>query len=128
MFIKAGTLEELAEKAGIDAGGLAKTVAMYNESVASGSDDLGREYMPRTISTGPYYAVIHLGSSATSSVGIIVDKDMRVLRKDGSVVPNLYATGEVLGSGATLGSVFAPGMMLTPALALGRWLGMTLEI
>mgnify|MGYP006181454869 CR=1 FL=1 len=30
---------------------------------------------------------------------------------------------EVLGSGATLGDAFVPGMMLTPALALGRWLG-----
>lgn len=34
----------------------------------------------------------------------------------------------VLGSGTTLGSTFGPGMMLTPALSLGRWLGMTLPI
>jgi fumarate reductase flavoprotein subunit len=128
MFFKAESLEELAKKAGIDAEGLAQTVETYNANVGSGSDPLGREYMPRKISQGPYYAVIHLGSSATSSVGIVVDKDMRVLKEDGTVVPNLYATGEVLGSGATLGSVFTPGMMLTPALALGRWLGMTLEI
>ena len=39
-----------------------------------------------------------------------------------------YAAGEVMGSGTTLGSTFAPGMMLTPALSLGRWLGMTLPI
>lgn len=128
MFFKADSLEELAKKAGIDAEGLVQTVDAYNASVESGSDPLGREYMPRKISEGPYYAVIHLGSSATSSVGIVVDKDMRVLKEDGTVVPNLYATGEVLGSGATLGAVFTPGMMLTPALALGRWLGMTLEI
>ena len=49
-----------------------------------------------------------------------------MLRDDGGVVPNLYAAGEVLGSGATLGDAFVPGMMLTPALALGRWLGNTL--
>ena len=47
---------------------------------------------------------------------------------DGSIVPNLYAAGEVLGSGVTLGKAFAPGMMLTPALALGRWLGNTLPV
>jgi len=29
----------------------------------------------------------------------------------------------VLGSGATMGAGFAPGMMLTPALTLGRLLG-----
>ena len=53
---------------------------------------------------------------------------VRVQRGDGSVVPNLYAAGEVLGSGVTLGKAFAPGMMLTPALALGRWLGNTLPV
>ncbi|MDG2243487.1 MAG: FAD-dependent oxidoreductase [Rhodospirillaceae bacterium] len=128
MFFKADTLKELAEKAGIDSDELAKTVARYNESVSSGSDHLGREYMPREIVSGPYYAIIHLGSSATSSVGIVVDKDMRVLKKDGSPILNLYATGEVLGSGSTLGHVFTPGMMLTPALSIGRWLGMTLPV
>jgi len=30
--------------------------------------------------------------------------------------------------GATLGPAFVPGMMLTPALSLGRMLGMTLPI
>ena len=84
--------------------------------------------MPRPIATGPYYAIIHLGSSATSSVGIVVDKDLRVLKEDGTLIENLYAAGEVLGSGATLGAVFTPGMMLTPALTLGRWLGMTLPV
>ncbi len=128
MFFKADTLKELAEKAGIDSDGLAQTVSEYNESVSSGSDSFGREYMPRKIMTGPFYAVIHLGSSATSSVGIVVDKDMRVLKKDGSPILNLYATGEVLGSGSTLGHVFTPGMMLTPALSIGRWLGMTLPV
>lgn len=128
MFFKADSLEELARKADIDAEGLTQTVDAYNESVGSGSDPLGREYMPRKISAGPYYAIIHLGSSATSSVGIVVDKDMRVLKEDGTPIPNLYATGEVLGSGSTLGHVFTPGMMLTPALSLGRWLGMTLPV
>lgn len=128
MFHKADSLEELAQKAGIDAAGLQKTVKTYNASVESGKDKLGREYMPRKIENGPYYAVIHLGSSATSSVGITVDKDMRVLKENGEAIPNLYATGEVLGSGATLGHVFTPGMMLTPALSIGRWLGMTLPV
>lgn len=128
MFHTADTLEDLAEKAGIDAAGLARTVASYNESVESGRDPLGRVYMPRPIANPPYYAVIHLGSSATSSVGIVTDDACRVLNAAGEPIPNLYATGEVLGSGATLGAVFTPGMMLTPALALGRWLGRTLPI
>lgn len=128
MFFMADTLEDLADNAGIDADGLASTVASYNAAVETGEDEFGRSYMPRKIENGPYYAVIHLGSSATSSVGITVDKDMRVLKENGEAIPNLYATGEVLGSGATLGHVFTPGMMLTPALSLGRWLGMTLPV
>lgn len=128
MFHTADTLEELAEKAEIDAAGLARTVTTYNASVDSGEDAFGRQYMPRKIENGPYYAIIHLGHSATSSVGIVTDDQCRVLKENGEPVPNLYAAGEVMGSGATLGAVFTPGMMLTPALALGRWLGQTLPV
>jgi fumarate reductase flavoprotein subunit len=84
--------------------------------------------MPRPIVQAPFYAVTQLGHSATSSAGITVDRELRVLRGDRSVVPNLRAAGEVLGSGVSLGDAFAPGMMLTPALALGRWLGNTLPL
>jgi fumarate reductase flavoprotein subunit len=128
MFHKAGTLDELAAKAGIDADGLKATVAEYNTAHATGNDRFGRTYMPRPIANPPYYAIIHLGSSATSSVGIVTDDACRVLTAQGEPIPNLYAAGEVLGSGATLGAVFTPGMMLTPALALGRWLGRTLPV
>jgi fumarate reductase flavoprotein subunit len=54
---------------------------------------------------------------------VVVDDGLRVLRGDGTPVRHLYAAGEVLGSGATMGDGFAPGMMLTPALTLGRLLG-----
>ena len=84
--------------------------------------------LPLPLAKGPFYAITLLGHSATSSTGVVVDGQMRVLRGNGQPVPNLYATGEVLGSGATLGNAFVPGMMLTPALAIGRMLGMTLPI
>lgn len=129
LFHRGDTLEELAQRAQIDLAGLRNSIAEYNAAVRSGKDRLGRQHLPREIAaTGPFYAVTHLGHSATSSTGVVVDEQLRVVRGDGSAVPNLYAAGEVLGSGATLGTAFAPGMMLTPALALGRWLGMTLPI
>ena len=128
MFHQAATLDELAAKARLNANGLRASIAAYNQSVTSGRDALGRTHMPRQIMKPPYYAVIHLGHSATSAIGVAVDKDMRVTRPDGTPIPGLYATGEVMGSGASLGDAFAPGMMLTPALALGRWLGQTLLI
>ena len=128
MFAKAGTLAELAAEADLDPEGLRATVAEYNGAVASGRDALGREHLPLPIGKPPFYAITHLGSSATSSAGIVVDAQLRVLTGGGEPVPNLYAAGEVLGSGATLGATFAPGMMLTPALVLGRLLGERLPL
>ena len=128
MFARAGSLVELATAAEVDAEGLAQTVRAYNKAVASGEDPLGREHLPAPIAQPPFYAITHLGSSATSSAGVAVNKDHQVLRGNQEPVPGLYAAGEVLGAGTTLGSAFAPGMMLTPALAVGRWLGMTLPV
>ena len=129
MFAKADSLGELAAKIKVNAVGLAATVRDYNASVESWADPLlGREYMPRRIEKAPFYAVIHMGHSATSSTGLVVDRQLRVLGADRKPIPNLYAAGEVLGSGVTLGNAFTPGMMLTPALALGHWLGETLPL
>ncbi|MFZ9905502.1 MAG: FAD-dependent oxidoreductase [Steroidobacteraceae bacterium] len=129
MFHRADTLEALAEKARIELEGLRSSIRDYNSSVKTGSDAFGRKHFPMSIGEkGPFYAVTHLGHSATSSAGVVVDQQLRVVRGNGEPIPNFYAAGEVLGSGATLGNAFAPGMMLTPALALGRWLGMTLPI
>ena len=129
MFHRADSLEALAAKARIELDGLRTSIRDYNAATKSGSDAFGRKYFPMPIGErGPYFAVTHLGHSATSSAGVVVDEQLRVVRGNGEPIPNFYAAGEVLGSGATLGNAFAPGMMLTPALALGRWLGMTLPI
>ncbi len=129
MFVRADSLEALAQACGIDAAALARTVRDYNAAVQRrGGDALGRQHMPAPIAKPPFYAVTHLGHSATSAAGVVVDSTMRVLRGSGEPVPNLYAAGEVLGSGASLGNAFVPGMMLTPALVIGRHLGRTLPI
>jgi fumarate reductase flavoprotein subunit len=128
MFVRADSLEALGEAAGIQVDPLKESVSSYNRSVSLQADFLGREHLPMMISRPPFYAICHLGHSATSSTGLAVDKQLRVIDAKGDPIEGLYATGEVLGSGATLGDAFAPGMMLTPALALGRWLGLTLPL
>lgn len=128
MFESAGSPEALAGKLGIDPAGLAATLAQYNAAVASGSDPLGRQHMPQLLDTPPYYGIVHLGSSATSSTGVAVDGKLRVLRGDGVPVAGLYAAGEVLGSGVMVGDAFVPGMLITPALSFGRLLGQTLPL
>ncbi len=127
MFAKADTLDALAQAAGIDAGGLAATVAAYNAAIATGAPDpMGRQHRPLPIKQGPFYAIRVQGTSISSTVGLAVDADLRVIDKDNKPIANLYAAGELLGSGQTMGDSFCGGMMATPALTFGRLLGQRL--
>jgi fumarate reductase flavoprotein subunit len=129
MFARAESLAALAERVGMPPAALARSVEDYNAALAGGREDaFGRQHRPRAIRRGPFYAIRHQGHAATSSAGVAVDRDLRVLRGDGSAVPNLYAAGEVLGSGVSVGNAFAAGMMLTPALTFGRLLGERLPL
>lgn len=120
----APSLAELAAHAGIDAAALVETVERYNGFVSGGADpDFGRRYLPAPIEKPPYYAIQNLGASPVSFAGIDVDARLRVRREDGSVIPGLFAAGEILGACATSGSSFCDGMLLGPALVLGRRVG-----
>jgi fumarate reductase flavoprotein subunit len=124
MFFKADSIGELARWTGIDAGGLEYTVAAYNESQTAGKDPVfGRTHMPLPISKPPYYAIRLQGYSILVFGGLAVDTSLRVIREDGSPIPNLYAAGEVLGKAALTGSAYVGGMSITPALTFGRMLG-----
>ncbi len=127
-FTRADSLDALAQQAGIDPAGLVRSVRDYNDAVNRGADRLGRTHLPRRIEKPPFYAIRHQGHSTTSTVGLAVDGALRVRRATGGVVPNLYAAGELLGAGQTQGRSFVGGMMVTPALAFGRWLGQRLPL
>jgi fumarate reductase flavoprotein subunit len=124
MFARGQTLNELAVRAGLNPVNLAEAVAGYNAALAAGAaDPLGREARPAPIAQGPFYAIRMQGWSSTSSVGLAVDGDLRVVTRSGAPIPNLYAAGEVLGTGATMGNAFVGGGILTSALTFGRLLG-----
>ncbi len=125
-FFSAGTLEELADAAGIDASGLETTVRRYNEAQVHGSDPLGRQHMPAPIATPPFYAIRFQGCNVISPIGILTDATLRALRANGEAIPNLYVAGEIIGSCQLMGRSAAGGMMATPALSFGRLLGETL--
>lgn len=55
--------------------------------------------------------------------GLDIDADCAVRTEAGAPIPGLFAVGEVIGAGATCGNSFCSGMLLTPALTLGRRLG-----
>lgn len=127
MFNKASTLDDLAKAAGIDAGGLAASVAGYNDATKNGTaDPMGRQHRPLPIEQGPFYAIRVQGTSISSTVGLAVDELLHVIDQNNKPIANLYAAGEVLGSGQTMGDSFCGGMMATPALTFGRLLGQSL--
>ena len=79
--------------------------------------------MPVPVKRAPFYAIKAHGWKFMSFGGLAADGQLRVLRKDGSPIPNLYAAGEILGAGTTMGRSHVGGMCVTPALTLGRLLG-----
>ena len=124
---RAACLRELAEFAGIEPAGLLQTVAEYNDAVVVGVDAaFGRRHLPAAIDTAPFYAIENHGVTLITFAGVDVDTALRVRREDGTAVPGLYSVGEIIGSAVYNGNSFCSGMSLTPALALGRRLGLTL--
>lgn len=120
---RADTLEELAAQTGIDAAGLARTVARFNEMAAAGKDDdFGKgvsafdtyagdpanEPNPclGPIAKPPFYAmVMHPGDLGTKG-GLLTNEQAQVLREDGTTVPGLYAAGN--SSACVMGNYY-PG-------------------
>jgi fumarate reductase flavoprotein subunit len=119
---RADTVEELARRAGVDAAGLARTVSAWNAACAAGSDPLGRNDLT-PIAEPPFYALRSEGVTVISWGGLTVDAELRVTDEAGTPIPGLYAAGEVLGATTTMGNGFCSGMVVTPAMTLGRLLG-----
>ena len=119
----ADDLEVLAREAGIDAGGLVRSVEAWNGAITSGSDPVGREHLEGPIGTPPFYAVLTHALVVITFGGITVDGDLRVVDDQGVPIPGLYAAGEVLGASAAMGDAFCGGMSVTPSISFGRILG-----
>ncbi len=105
--VTAGSIEELAGKLNMPAEQLAKTVEEYNAAVeAGGTDSFGRSYdgtvtaynvAVNKIEGDKYYAVPLKALVVMTLGGVTVNDKMQVLAEDGTVIPGLYAAGEVTG-------------------------------
>ena len=93
-IVKADTLEELANKMGIDPQGLAATVEEYNQLCADGYDPLGKgaAYL-KPITTAPFYAAQYYPSSYGTLGGIKVNSNLEVLDQNDQVITGLYSAG-----------------------------------
>ena len=103
---RADSLEELAEKTGMDPERLGVSVSKINQYTADGYDP--DYYLEKkalfSIEEGPFYAVeVVLGMYATVG-GSQVTKDLQVVNTKGEIVPGLYAIG--LDAGGLYGDTY----------------------
>lgn len=94
-----GSPEEVAALAGIDADGLASTVAEWNLTVEAGGEDVfGRDLATATVLEGESWVALRLTPGLAKNFGgVATDEIARVLDTDGTPIAGLYAAGEVAG-------------------------------
>ncbi|HEY6644438.1 FAD-dependent oxidoreductase [Povalibacter sp.] len=124
MFFKGQSIKDLAKNAAIDVNGLQRTVQDYNAGVRNKRDSLGRQFLPSEIAKPPFYAFEVSGGNIIGFGGLAVNGDMQLLRRDGSVIKNLYAAGEVIGLAHVAGNAAVQGSGVTPSVTFGRQVGL----
>lgn len=135
VIVKAGSIEELAEKIEVPVAELTATVERFNGFASTGVDEdfhrgesaYDKYYSDHTvkpnpslgaIDQGPFYAVKIVPGDLGTKGGLVTDERARVLRADGSVIEGLYAAGNA--SAAVMGNTYAgPGATIGPAITFG---------
>ncbi|MFQ5858929.1 MAG: FAD-binding protein [Anaerolineae bacterium] len=113
----------MAETLHLDPEALHETLEAYHRAVMGGEDEFGRTDFAEPLRP-PYYGVQVTGALFHTQGGLKVDKRARVLRTDGTPVPNLYAGGGVAVGVSGSGSAgYIAGNGLLAALGLGKIAG-----
>jgi tricarballylate dehydrogenase len=133
--IKAGSIAELAGKFELDPVALEKTIADFNAAVRPGTfdhrilDDCRTEgltppktHWARKIETPPFYAYPVRPGITFTYLGTRVNKQARMLMKDGKQAANMFAAGEIM-AGNVLGKGYAAGIGMTIGSVFGRVAG-----
>jgi len=116
------TLEEAAQKAGIDSDALAQTVTTFNQAVDSGSDEaFGRTKFNGKVAQAPFVIVKLQAINHLTYGGLVTDLDTHVLKPDGTSIPGLYAAGDVVAGFE--GAVHQTGECLTIVMHYGQVAG-----
>ena len=98
-IVVADTLDEMAEKLGMDADTLKATVESFNASVEAGEDKdgLGRTLFSTKLTKGPWVATPRTACLHHTMGGVTIDTACRVLNEGGEAIKGLYAAGEITG-------------------------------
>ena len=92
------TYEELAKAMGVDEATFAETMKTWNGYVEAKNDpDFGRTSFAKALDTAPYYAIKVTAGVHHTMGGLKINTNTEVLKADGSVIPGLFAAGEVTG-------------------------------
>lgn len=98
IIVEANTIEELAEKTGINKENLVATMNKYASMQEAGEDsEFGRKSMEVPLTKAPYFAGLAKPAIHHTMGGVKINTETQVLKEDGSVIPGLYAAGEVVG-------------------------------
>lgn len=134
-LVEAKTLDELAEKMGVDKETFRSTIDRFNEFALDGVDrdfQRGRTEYDRyysnplvkpnpnlgTIEKGPFRAMKIYPGDLNTKGGLVTDEWARVQRKDGTVIPGLYASGN--NTASVMGHTYpGPGSTIAPAGVFG---------
>src|SRR5258706_5242775 len=120
--IEAGSTAELAAKLDLDPAALEKTIADFNAAVKPGTldqtilDDCPtqgltppKSHWARRIETPPYYAYPVRPGITFTYLGTRVNRQARMVMKDGRPAANMFAAGEIM-AGNVLGKGYAAGI------------------
>lgn len=131
-LVRANTLEDLAEKLGIDASTLTQSIDRFNGFAETGVDedfhrgetayecvngDATHKPNPTLgkLETAPFYAVRLWPCDIGSATGLQTDEDCRVLTESEQPIEGLYACGNDMQS--VMGGVYpGPGITIGPAI------------
>jgi fumarate reductase flavoprotein subunit len=113
---------------GVDAEGLRRTIDAYNGHVESGSDpEFGRTHCVgvagalRKLLKPPFYAAVLVPGTTHFNGGLLVNRNMQVIDRDGDIVLGLYAAGEVIGG--FHGAGYMSGSFVGSSMIFGRVAG-----
>jgi tricarballylate dehydrogenase len=133
--IEGSSLAELAGKLELDPAALEKTVAEFNAAVRPGTfdhtilDDCRTEglsppktHWARRIETAPFLAYPVRPGITFTYLGTRVNKQSRMVMKDGRPSANMFAAGEIM-AGNVLGKGYAAGIGMTIGSVFGRVAG-----
>lgn len=96
--ISGNSLDELAEKIGVDKKNLNATMNKYNEYVKAGKDtEFNKNILPRELGKDPFYAIEVSPAVHHTMGGVSINSSAEVLTADGKVIKGLYAAGEITG-------------------------------